>query len=385
MRNKATFEIYKTFDLADQDYKVMSLLYQPLLGMDAHSLYLTLYHLNGRFQGMTHQAFFDLVDLKQAEFLKMRNKLEALNLLEVYQAGDQYIYYLKTPLTAQQFLLDTIFGSYLQSEIGDELLNSITEFFQMEKPDFSQYQNITKPFDSMYEVKQLSLLKLDKTFKGRTHNGGSIINNQFDYHKFIDGLPERLKQAQLLNQNRQKQISKIAYVYQFSVQEMIEVYTEAAKSREIVSFPVLNHRAKLYYESKNQTLEITEKDLPQADIISQLPPQIIIQKYSKTNAQGMALSTATSLLERNHVDPGLINVILIFILKHKEGVLPNLKYMETVLHDWLNKGIRTAEDAIKYTQELETSWKRKPQRQRVAEPDWMDDYVNELKKLEESS
>src|SRR5690606_12765502 len=138
MRNSSTFQLHISSDLANQDFKVLALLYQPLLGVDAHSLFITFYQLNNktRLSTYTHQQLFDLLDLKQADFLKMRNKLEALNLLEVFQKADEYIYILKTPLTAKQFLLDTVFGSYLQSEIGEKHVELLASLFQIEIPNY---------------------------------------------------------------------------------------------------------------------------------------------------------------------------------------------------------------------------------------------------------
>lgn len=385
MKNSSTFQLHIHSDLANQDFKVLALLYQPLLGVEAHSLFITFYQLNHktRISAYTHQQLFDLLNLRQSDFLKMRNKLEALNLLEVYQKQDNYIYYLKTPLTAKQFLLDTVFGSYLQSEIGEKNVEMLALLFKIETPNLEEYTNITKPFDSMYEFKNLNLLKFDYEFQGRKQNGGSHIGYQFDFNTFVENLPERLKNSQLLNQQLQKQIVRIAFVYQFGVEDMVDVYVEAAKSKLAVNFQALNHKAKLHYENKNQTLAIKEKDIPKTEMIKTLPPQVIIQKYSKTDSQGLALSTITQLGERNHVDPGIINVILMLVLKQKDGVLPGLKYMETVLRDWLNKGIQTTEDALNYSTKLENQWVNKKKIQKVSEPDWMDDYVKELEKMEE--
>jgi len=389
MRNKSLFKLHKSFDLSLHDEKVLSLLYQPLLGGMSYSLYLTLYHLvesNFDIQ-LSHQQLFDLLDLKQIEFLKSRNKLEALNLLMVYyhKEKDMFTYVLKMPLSAKQFLLDTVFGSYLQSEIGEQNVSLLASLFRIKDLDLEGYQNISKTFDQMYEFKSLNLLKLDGTYQGRVQNGGSHIGYQFDYDKFVENLPERLKNSTLLNQKLQKQIAKIAFVYQYTVEDMIQIYTEANKARQVINFHNLNHKAKLYYEKKNQKLTIKPKDISKSDIIKSAAPQAIIQKYCKTDQQGLALQTATSLIDRNHVDVGIINVILMFILKHKDGILPNLKYMEIVLNDWLNKGIQTAEDALKYSTLLESSWEKKKTSKKSIEPDWMDDYVKELKEMEENA
>ena len=52
----------------------------------------------------------------------------------------------------------------------------------------------------------------------------------------------------------------------------------------------------------------------------------------------------------------------------------------------MNKGVQTTEDALVYSQNLETKFENKEKKKRrKSEPDWMDDYVKELEKMEESS
>ncbi len=392
MKNSSTFRIHIQSDLSSGDFKSLALLYQPLLGMEAHGLYITFYQLvNHTHRGSyTHQELFDFLNIKQSAFLGMRHKLEALNLLQTFQKSDDFIYMMKTPLSAKQFLTDTVFGSYLQSEIGEKNLNKLAEMFRKEKPDLEGYDNQTKAFDSLYEFKSLNLLKLDYGLQGRQQNGGSHLNYRFDFNRFVELLPDRLKNSQLLNHKLQETISRIAFVYQYDVNDMVEVYTKASESKQNINYQILNFKAKQYYESQNQILTIKEKEEPEAAFLTSLTPQVIIAKYAKVDQQGLALSTAVQLLERNQVDPGIINVILMLILKQKQGVLPNLKYLETVLHDWMNKGVQTTEDALLYSQNLETRFEKQQKQQQTkkkpkSEPDWMDDYIDELAKMEEQS
>lgn len=384
MKNSSQFTISSQSDLSAADFKVLALLYQPLLGLDGHALYTTFYQLinkTGR-QSYTHQELFDLINVKQTEFLKMRNKLEALNLLLVQQKEDHYLYFMKAPLTAKQFLLDTVFGSYLQSEIGEKNLKILTEMFKMDVPDVEGYQNITKSFDELYEFKSLNLLNVTHPLQGRVQNGGSHLNYKFNYEAFVEHLPERLKTSQLLTERFKDQINKIAFVYQFDVADMVSIYEAASKSRQVINFQQLNLKARMHYEQKHQLLTIKQKDVPTPNLIDQVAPQVIIQKYAKTDQQGIALATATQLLERNSIEPGIINVILMLVLKHKDGVLPNLNYMEKVLHDWLNKGVQTTEDAINYSTNLENQWESKQKVTKSPEPDWLDDYIKDLAKME---
>lgn len=384
MKNSSTFAIQSQSDLSAADFKVLALLYQPLMGLEGQALYTTFYQLINKTNRntYTHQELFDLLNMKQLDFLKIRNKLEALNLLVIYQKEDLYLYFMKAPLTAKQFLVDTVFGSYLQSEIGEKNMNLLASLFKTDVPSKEGFENITKSFDTLYEFKSLNLLNVDYDLQGRQQNGGSNINYKFNYEAFVDHLPDRLKTSQLLNEKLKDQINKIAFVYQYDVADMVAVYEEASKSRQNVNFAQLNMRAKQHYDLKHQLLTIKQKDIPVTSLIDQVAPQVIIQKYAKTDQQGIALSTATQLLERNAVEPGIINVILMLVLKHKDGVLPNINYMEKVLHDWLNKGVQTTEDAINHSTNLETQYEKKSKVQKVTEPDWMDDYIKDLAKME---
>jgi len=384
MKNSSTFSLQSQSDLSAADFKVLALLYQPLMGLEGQALYTTFYQLINKTNKntYTHTELFDLLNLKQIDFLKIRNKLEALNLLQVFQKEDEFLYFMKAPLTAKQFLMDTVFGSYLQSEIGEKNLNLLTSMFKMDVLSTEGFENVTKSFDALYEFKSLSLLNVNYPLQGRTQNGGSHLNYKFNYEAFIEHLPERLKNSQLLTEKFKEQITKIAFVYQYDVADMVTIYEAAAKSRQVINFAQLNLKAKQHYEQKNQLLTIKQKDTQTTNLIDQVSPQIIIQKYAKTDQQGIALSTATALLERNSIEPGIINVILMLVLKHKDGILPTLNYMEVVLHDWLNKGVQTTEDAINYSTNLESQWEKKKSVQKVSEPDWLDDYIKDLANME---
>ena len=215
MKNSSLFQLHNASDLSAQDFKVLALLYQPLMGLDAHALYTTFYQLSNKTGRDTysHNEIFDLINIRQSEFLKVRHKLEALNLLEVYRKEDHYLYFLKSPLTAKQFLLDTVFGSYLQSEIGEKNLNFVANLFKMEIPPKEGYENVTKAFDALYEFKSTNLLNLDYELQGRKQNGGSHINYKFNYESFVERVPERLKNTQLLTERFKDMVTKIAFVY----------------------------------------------------------------------------------------------------------------------------------------------------------------------------
>src|SRR5690625_2244128 len=103
MKVNSSFKLNINTDLSDKDFKVLTLLYQPLIGMKALSLYNTFYYLSNFNKTYLHQTIFDLLNINNVEFIKEREKLEALGLLETYEKNQtNYVYVIKTPYSAKR-------------------------------------------------------------------------------------------------------------------------------------------------------------------------------------------------------------------------------------------------------------------------------------------
>nr|WIF88841.1 DnaD domain protein [Acholeplasma laidlawii] len=109
----------------------------------------------------------------------------------------------------------------------------------------------------------------------------------------------------------------------------------------------------------------------------------ILEKYAKDDYQLMYTDTVMSLIERNQVEIGIINALLLHILKFKDGHLPHITYLEKVLETWLKKGIRTTEDAYhqvldKSSYENKTANYTAKTKPKAKNPEWVDQYLDEL-------
>ena len=74
----------------------------------------------------------------------------------------------------------------------------------------------------------------------------------------------------------------------------------------------------------------------------------------------------------------VINAIVLYMIKEKEGILPNYSYLEKVLETWQNNGVKTTEDAVNYLNKLESTEPvkvTKKAKKRANEPDWLEDYL----------
>ena len=124
--------------------------------------------------------------------------------------------------------------------------------------------------------------------------------------------------------------------------------------------------------------------MTQEDVMSDISPFYIVKKYGTMDAYAQSLDTIVQLISRNQVDMGILNTLIVFVLKRKDGVLPHLHYLEKILSSWQSQGVKTTKDATdlistldKTHQKNQRSVSKKP---RSVEPEWFESF---LKKLEE--
>lgn len=385
MKGRQTFKVHVNQPLSALDYKVLSLLYQPLIGHEAFSLYLILNELSKteHEKDFNHQFLSDLLNIRVKDLLEARKKLEALNLIETYQDLNHFIYILKQPFTARQFLVDTILGRFLESEIGEENVQVLAKIFETKKVSLDTYENMTSSFDEVFEFKATDLLKLDFEVYGKM-NGRLKLNHSFNYELFLEHIKSHHKNPKLLDEKIQEKIAQIGYIYGLSEIELADIYNENANGH-LLTMEALDMYARLNYEKNNQVISAKNKNTSDATFdYERINPMVIVQKFAQKEMQGMALSTVNELMSRRTIEPGVLNVLLTFILKNKNGILPNVNYLEKVLDNWLTHGVKTTEDALGQVKRIDKDRKVKyisKEKPKSEEPDWLDKYLKEIEEM----
>ena len=131
-----TYTVINKSIITEQDKKIVSMLYQPIIGYTATSLYNTLLSsLNDNeimSEDLTHHHLMSTMQLKLEDIVIAREKLEAIGLMKTYMKKDninQYVYCLYSPLEADEFFNHPILNIVLFNNIGkkeyDKLLNQI--------------------------------------------------------------------------------------------------------------------------------------------------------------------------------------------------------------------------------------------------------------------
>ena len=378
MKSTDLFKVNIKNIFSSDDFKVLALLYQPLIGNTAYTLFSTIYHLGNNIE-YKHQVLFDLLNVKLADYIKAREKLEAVGLLDVYKNEMGYIYIVRNPHNATQFFNDTILGSYLESEIGDKGLKNLITLFKIELAPIDKYKKITKNFNDVFETKDLDMLTPIDNLRGRDISG-PLIDECFSLDAFESKLSNRAKKNQLLNPKIRQQLNSLAWVYHFNIDDLAVIYNDSLDEYGNVRVETLKLRARAHYNKHNlgdcpviSTLHTDNR----YEVMEKTSPKVILDQYAKNGAKSLDLDEIDTVLNRIGVSYGVLNVVLIHLLKMKDGVLPNWAYIEKTILTWQGKGVTNTSLALNYATELETKDK-KTTKKIVEEPEWLDEVIKNL-------
>lgn len=392
MKAKSTFNIISQCALSSDEWKVLGILYQPIIGVLSFSLYHTFYHLlntkNYQSEVFTHQFLMDLLNVKADELKASKEKLEAINLINTFEDGEHTVYQLKSPLSPRGFIQDTVLGQFLLTELGKKLYDQVTNLFKVEKIELTGYKEVTKNFDDVFNFIDSNHFYDSDVYLGKKSNLGARIKDQINYEAFVEKLPDRVKKPILMSRQTVDTIQKLVFVYQFSLDEIVDIYTKTVAPNGDIDLGSLSFKAQTYYQNKKKVLPVVSetKQLKGSEssinYLKSVSPMQVIEKYAKSDYQLMHTDTVMQLLERNQVEVGIINALLLHILKFKQGELPHITYLEKVLETWLKKGIRTTEDAyheVLNKSSYETQNQTSKKTTKAKNPKWVDDYLEELK------
>ncbi|WP_456278046.1 replication initiation and membrane attachment family protein [Bacillus sp. AK128] len=417
--------------LHEFDRRVLTLLYQPLIGPYSFSLYMLLWgELEAyKYWGSpsTHKQLMESLRINLDEILMARKKLEGIGLLKTYVQETpeikNFIYDLRSPLSPDMFFgSDFPYGILLKREVGEHRYNKLKSLFMTKDVNVSEFKEISQAFSDVYHTNEQDTeqpLEQLESFVNREADGDIRIGNiNFDVELFIYGLSENFVPRSLITDDVLKRVKLLAYVYGLSPIDMQKVVMDATFGDEDeLDLDLLSEKAKIFYEIENfgRMPKLSEKIQPlKHQVMRYLEPRTEEEKrirhFETTSPKdylielaGGALPTSSdlsiveSIMVNQQIEPGVVNVLLDYVVNKKKMNL-NKKYMENTASNWARQKIKTVKEALDQITEFEKdvaqykekeqkvkqnpgSGLRKPIRKEIL-PDWMTDpdYVEKRKK-----
>lgn len=388
-----TFKLNNKCKLNNEDIRVLSLLYLPLMGIDSFALYSVLVSLEDG-QVYSFKKLIDLLNFTNLKFInKALNKLQALGLLNHYYSESKgSLYELIAPLSFALFFENEMLASLLTTQIGE---TEVTKLYQPQKRIVG-YKDRTKKFNEVYEVSSKSFTS---TFQDLVKPNISVVNDDFNYTLFKLLFEENvISEAVLNDEDFKTRIHRISYTYKLNEEELKDVLIKTMDIDKNLEYSSISKNAKIAFQKKYKVTgpkivtKTEDSFLPSSmdekwhDIITKVDNMRIadtLQSLSDVKPSVSEIEMFDKLQQETGFPDGVINLMILHVNALQEGVLPGYNYFGKIANTWARAKIKNSYDVLKYFEQqnekrnkAKTSTGRKKAEKPV--PDWYDEYTKQL-------
>lgn len=344
---------YKIEGYADQALgfsEAFICLYMPILGSEASMLYQ--YMLIERGRSGTHHRFMQHFGWSLSYFQKLREKLEAMQLVKTYASEDEvYVYVLKAPLAYTQFFGHGLFSSLLLKTVGNAHYEELQKRYDF---DFSEHQNMTQSFADVFGKVEPQQLKKEAS--------QSSVQEQFDWELFDALVAKSFIRMKTIEANRELIASK-AYIFQKSIEEMARIVLESYNvNAHEINRSKMEHMLMEPVQAKKLRAKKNRSDEAQTDQITTFFETTSPQDFLKARFGHVSkndLKIIDMCMGEFQFSRGVTNVLIDYVLYTNDQKLTKA-YVETIASQMYRKKITTASDAMRHFTMVKEGQKKAP-------------------------
>ena len=394
-----TYVVINKTILHDEDRKILTDLYLPIIGADAVMLYFCLWSSLDNSQivskDFSHQKLVSSLRMTINEIYDNRSKLEAIGLIKtLVKEGEvnNYIYELYSPASATEFLSHPILNIVLYSNIGKIEYDNLVKAYKLPRFNTSNYNDITKSFNDVFESTGMTSydLSLDDI---RKYNKLKLnINSNFDFNFLINSMPKNIDVNRVFTKEIKELIINLSFIYDIDAIHMSNIINGCLNERGTINRELLRKSSRNYYQFDNDGILPTIIDNSQPEYLRKpvgdtsnrakmiytfetiSPRELLIKKNNGSEPTRRDLKLLEDLLVDYKLKPGVVNVLIDYILNVNNKKLTR-NYVETLAGEWQRLGIETVEEAMS-TAEKEHKKRNKKviknENINVKTPDWFD-------------
>lgn len=404
-----TFIVVNRTILSENDRKIISMLYQPIIGSIATSLYYTLWADLDKAEILsseyTHHHLMSSLRIKMEHIVIARKKLEAVGLVKTYVKKsdvNSFVYELFSPISASEFFNHPILNIVLYNNIGKKEYENLLKYFKVPRINLSSYEDITSSFDSVFDSAPGTVydnlnedLRVNKT-------GDIKIDKMFDFDLLISSVPSGVITNKTFSKEVKELINNLSFVYNLDEMEMKSSILSSIKENGLIDKVALRKNVKNYYKfsNENKLPKLVYKSQPEylkSPVGSESKRAKMIYVFENTSpynflrgrSNGAKPSTRDlgileSLLNDFKLNPGVVNVLIDYVLKINNKKLTK-NFLEAIASQWKRLNIETVEEAMKAAEKEYKKMKKlneMPKGQIMGKenlPEWFDQNINKEK------
>lgn len=379
--------------LTKHDYSVLPNLYQPLIGPDAMSLYFSLWAdltNNKENETYTHYHLTSIMNTSIKELVEARKLLEGIGLLKTYYNAEDntYLYLLYAPLDSDDYFNHPVLNVLLYGALGKVEYDKMRDVFTMSKINLNNYEDISSSTTDVFKVIEEPLLKQNVSFKKHRNSDLKIID-MVDLEILKDTLKDNL------NQDLIKLLNQLAYVYNLDTLALTNILKQSINTRGGINKLELRKRARSYYQTlhggelptviKRTQPEYLKTPAGEADKRAKMiyvfenttPYTFLASKSNFNEPTARDLRLLESLLVEQNLKPGVVNVLLDYVLRTNNNKLSR-SLVETIAGQWVRLKIETVPQAMQIAEGEYKKYQKRPNKKqttKVVEPSWFNSEV----------
>ena len=356
------FKVLSDVFLSPTDLQSLTLLYQPIIGVDAFSLYFQFLTIPANAR-KKHHLLLQITGGSMDRLIETRHYLEAAGLLDVYESDDLMTYVLKQPLSVKQFFGDAIMRAFLYVKVGAQDFNTLKNML-LPKVDFAEGDKSTKRFDEVFDVR--ALRRVDQNLQPGCDvkvEQGIEIATVFDSSTLLSILTKKGISREILTKNLLRNINELAFLYKFDVHELARLVFDALLPDGTVDLVKMKLLARTQFQlmSKGDSVQVVVKDKEEQDEAEKSPLEGSEEKilsfleqspidFLRFKSGGKPPVPADmKLVEWLYVDQGMpagvVNVMVDYVLNYTDGQLPK-QLIEKIAGQWQRQGVKTTRAAM---------------------------------------
>lgn len=437
---KNIFKVLVSRRFSDLEKDILIFLYQPIIGANAFSLFLTLLgevEQAGVSGPLFHRDLNLLLDLSTDQLEEARGKLEGIGLLDTFVKEDAeldrvYVYRLNHPETAEAFFQDEILALTLLNRVGQKKFDQLFERFQPIFLNLVGYENISRGYQEVYTFKEEQLISESDLLENlkRAYDDPNPVRKQsmideqrFDWAFFVSQIERFGLKLPKDDGELKEEIYLFNSLYGIDELEMQEFVKETFDyhANEVDRKALRNAITRHYSESKaqntvqvkrNEKANLTEEEqrsyrfnslkkdgFSDEDIRTILDSEAIAPMTYlaaiKQQTGGFEIAQERYIIEylvkRSGLPNSVINILISYVLIIQKQPTLKAEYVYTIANDWAKKEIFSPEKAMSYLKAKQeenlkrrnskgySSNRKQPVIRKETLPDWVANPVPEEK------
>lgn len=401
-----TYTVINKTVLNEKDKEILIMLYQPIIGHSAISLYLTLWSYLDKEEissiAWTHHHLMTNLQIKLLTIIESREKLEAIGLIKTYvKKGDinDFVYELYSPLSAYEFFQNPILNISLFNNVGKNDYTRLVNKFKIPKINLTEYEDVTCAFNEVFESKDYtSYEKINDDLK-RSDKRNISLENKIDLNTILSLIQEDMINHKSVTMETKDLIYKLAFIYNLDDSMMSMIIRNSLTPKKTIDKEQLRINSRNFYKFENNGklptiifknqpdyLKTTHKEVDKkSKLIYQFentsPYDFLTLKNRNVKPSKNDLLLLEELLIDMNLMPGVVNVLIDYVLRINNNKLTKA-FVISIATQWKRSNVMTVLDAMDIAgkeQKKQFKRKKKSEPKTLLKPEWIDKNLDKQK------